>query len=293
MTSTAMTYSHLIDLAHETWEFAKAFANSAFASAFLSALAGAGLGVWGAQRVAERANRAKELLESLRQANAVIVLATTIANHAFSLKRQYINPLSERYFKDREIALSHQASILKGESPEPVVFQAEMTKITPVVVPIDALKNLVYSAQLMPGRALALVAVVEQTVSELTHAIGLRTDLIDAFRSESLPEHIFCFDYYGMRREDGNTNSLYHDAMVAITKYTDDLGFFAVELADEMQLHARAVREKLVKLHKDAPMANSVDFAAARESGLIPPRENYESWLSGFKKKGTQARPND
>ncbi len=162
-----------------------------------------------------------------------------------------------------------------------------MTKITPVTVPLDALKNLVYSAQLMPGRSLALVAIVEQTVNELTHAIGIRTEQIDAFRSGSLPEHIFCLDYYGMKRMDGNTNSMYHDSMVAITQYTDDLGFFAVELAEEMQTHARAVREKLVKLRKDVPKASSVDFAPARESGLIPPRENYESWLSGFKKKDT------
>lgn len=162
-----------------------------------------------------------------------------------------------------------------------------MTKITPVTVPLDALKNLVYSAQLMPGRSLALVAVVEQTVAELTHAIDIRSNLIDAFRSESLPEHIFCFDYYGMRRVDGNTNSMYHDAMVAITQYTDDLGFFAAELAEEMQELAHAVREKLVKLRKDAPKVSSVDFAPARESGLIPPRENYESWLSGFKRQNT------
>lgn len=282
-----MTYGPLTHLAQETWGILQDFANSPFASAFLSALAGAGLGVLGAQRVAERATRAKELLDSLRQANAVIVLATTIANHAFSLKRQYISPLSERYFKDREIALAHQASILKGESPGPISFQAEMTKITPVVVPLDALKNLVYSAQLMPGRSLALVAIVEQTVSELTHAIGIRTELIDGFRSEPLPNHIFCFDYYGIKREDGNTNALYHDAMVAIVQYTDDLGFFAAELADEMQTHARAVREKLVKLRKDAPKVSSVDFAPARKSGLIPPRENYESWLSGFKKQDT------
>jgi hypothetical protein len=282
-----MTNTDLIHLAADAWAIVRDFANSAFASAFLSALAGAGLGVWGAQRVAERGARARELLDGLRQANAVIVLATSIANHAFSLKRQYISPLSERYFKDREIALAHQSRIQRGESPDPILFQAEMTKITPVTVPLDALKHLIYSAQLMPGRSLALVAIVEQTVSELTHAIGIRSELIDAFRKESLPEHIFCFDYYGMRRRDGNTNAMYHDSMVAITQYTDDLGFFAAELAEEMQAHARVVRKKLVRLRRDAPKASSVDFAPARESGLIPPRENYESWLSGFKKQDT------
>jgi hypothetical protein len=280
-----MTFSNWIELLQQGWEVLRSFANSAFASAFLSALAGAGLGVWGAQRVAERAARAKELLESLRQANAVIVLATTIANNAFSLKRQYITPLSERYFKDREVAIAHQASILSGKSPTPIAFEAEMTKITPVTIPLDALKNLVYSAQLMPGRALALVAIIEQTASELTHAVEMRSEQIDTFRSADLPHDIFCQDYYGMKRRDGNTNSMYHDSMVAITQYTDDLGFFGAELADEMQNHAIAVRAKLLKFRKDIPKASTVDFSAARESGLLPPRENYESWLSGFRKQ--------
>jgi len=280
-----MNSAHWIELLQQAGEGIRNFANSAFASAFLSALAGAGLGVWGAQRVAERGARAKELLESLRQANAVIVLATTIANHAFSLKKQYISPLSQRYFKDRDVAVAHNASILSGESPAPISFQAEMTKITPVTIPLDALKNLVYSAQLMPGRSLALVAIVEQTANELTHALEMRTEQIDTFRSEDLPEDIFCQDYYGIKRQDGNTNSMYNDSMVAITQYTDDLGFFAAELADEMQTHAIAVRAKLLKFRKDVPKASSVDFSPAREAGLIPPRENYESWLSGFKKQ--------
>ncbi|SOD53712.1 hypothetical protein SAMN06296416_102550 [Pseudoxanthomonas wuyuanensis] len=269
----------------QIWAVLSDFANSAFASASLSALAGAGLGVWGAQRVAERGARGKELLESLRQANAVIVLATTIANHAFALKRQHISPLSQRYFKDRDIALAYHASILNGGSPKPISFQAEMTKITPVTIPLDALKNLVYSAQLMPGRALALVAIVEQSVCELTNAIEMRTEQIDTFRSAALPEHIFFQDYYGLQRRDGDTNSMYHDSMVSITQYTDDLGFFSTELADEMQTHAGLVRDKLLKFRKDVPKVSTVDFSPARESGLIPPRENYESWLSGFKKQ--------
>lgn len=285
-----MNFANGIELLQHSWDGVRNFANSAFASAFLSALAGAGLGVWGAQRVAERAARAKELLESLRQANAVTVLATTIANNAFSLKRQYISPLSERYFKDRDIALAYHEAILSGKSPTLIAFVAEMTKITPVTMPLDALKNLVYSAQSMPGRALALVAMIEQTANELTHAVEIRSEQIDAFRSADLSHDIFCQDYYGMRRRDGNTNSIYHDSMVAITQYTDDLGFFSAELADEIQSHAVAVRTKLLKFRKDVPKASTVDFSAARESGLLPARDNYKSWLSGFKKQATSPR---
>ncbi|MFZ5636465.1 MAG: hypothetical protein ACOY82_07730 [Pseudomonadota bacterium] len=279
-----MSTDQIIRFLQATFEALSNFANSAFASAFLSALAGAGLGVWGAQRLAERGARAKELLESLRQANATMILATVIANQAFSLKKQYISELADRYFKDREVALEHHAKITNGESPAPISFQAQMTKITPVTVPLDALKNSVYSAQLVPGRSLALVAMIEQSVNELVHAINIRSELIDAFREKSLPEHVFVQDYYALPHDNG-TNSMYHDSMVAIKQYTDDLVFFAVELAEEMQVHASAVRADLLKLRKDAPKASSVDFSPARESALMPPRENYESWLSGFKKQ--------
>src|SRR5690606_41621079 len=132
--------------------------------------------------------------------------------------------------------------------------------------------------------ALALVAIIEQTASELTHAVEMRSEQIDTFRSADLPHDIFCQDYYGMKRRDGNTNSMYHDSMVAITQYTDDLGFFGAALADEMQNHAIAVRAKLLKFRKDIPKASTVDFSAARESCLLPPREYYEYWLSGVRK---------
>lgn len=280
-----MNTDQFFEILQFAWSQASTFANSAFASAFLSALAGAGLGVWGAQLVAERGTRTRELLEGLRQANAVMVLSTIIVNQALSLKRQHVSPLSERYFKDREVALAYHKKVLNGESPAPIVFQAEMVKVSPVAMPLDALKNLVYSAQLMPGRALALVAMIEQYSNELTHTVGLRTELIDSLRGTSLPHELFFQDYYGIERRDGNTNSMYYDSMVAITQYTDDVAFFASELAEEMQAYAKAVREKLVKFRKDAPKASTIDFAGARESGLLPPKDNYASWLAGFKEQ--------
>ena len=266
------------------WENFRGFLNSAFISAFLSALAGAGLGVWGAQRLAERSVRRKELLDALRQANALIVLATTISNQALSLKKQHIAPLSAIYFEERKDAEATNEVLLSGGTPEKRIhFKAEMVHITPLTVPIDALKNLTYSAQLMPGRALALVAMVEQSLTELSHAVGMRSQQIELFKNQNLPMELFVQNYFGLKRRDGNTDSLYHDSMVAITQYTDDVAFFAAELSDDLQVHAGRVREKLLTLTKDASKVSTVDFSGPRKSGLMPPRENYESWLSGFK----------
>jgi len=269
------------------WESVRAFLNSTFMSAFLSALAGAGLGVWGAQRVTERSTRRKELLDALRQANALVVMATTISNQALTMKKQHIAPLSTKYFEERKDAESMNETILKGGSPTRTKpFKAEMVHITPPTVPIDALKNVAYSAQLIPGRALALVAMVEQSLTELGHALGVRSKQIESFKARIVSQELFVQDYFGLKRRDGGTDALYHDSMVAITEYTNDVAFFGAELADEVQAHAVRVRELLVKLTKTVPEVSTVDFSGPRESGLMPPRENYKSWLSGFKSKG-------
>lgn len=263
---------------------ARIFLNSSFVSAFLSALAGAGLGVWGAQRLAERSSRRRELRDALRQANAIVVLATTISNQSLSVKKQHIAALSKTYFEQRKVAEATNDVLLNGDKPErPIHFQAEMVHITPLTSPIEALKSLTYAAQLMPGRALALVAMVGQSLTQLAHAVSTRSKQIELFKAADMPMELFVQSYFGLRRRDGNTDALYHDSMVAITQYTDDVAFFGAELAEELQAHASRVREKLLTLTKDAGKASTVDFSEARESGLMPPRQNYESWLKGFK----------
>src|SRR5690606_36068966 len=114
----------------EVLESLRGFLNSAFISAFLSALAGAGLGVWGAQRLAARAARRRELLDALRQANALIVLAATISNQALSVKRQHVAPLSTTYFTERKDAEARNEVLLSGGTPKGVGhFKAEMVHI--------------------------------------------------------------------------------------------------------------------------------------------------------------------
>ena len=266
------------------WESIRSFLNSAFISAFLSALAGAGFGVLGAQRLAERSIRRKELTDSYRRANAIVVLAGTIANHALQLKKQHIAPLTKNYFEQRTESERINELILRGQTPQgPINFQAELVKITPITVPIDALKQLIYSSTTVPGRALALVTVAEQSVAELSHAIETRSEQIEIFSMSNMPQELLWQAYFGFKRRDGNTDAMYHDAMVAIESYTDDLAFFCAELAGELQKHAERLHKKLVVFARDTPKPSTIDFSGPIKSGLMPSREKYESWLSGFK----------
>jgi len=253
-------------------------------SASLSALAGAGLGVWGAKRVADRASERKELLEALRQANALTVLATTIANQTLSLKKQHVQELAANYFADRERAEAFNNAVLSGNPPSGALhFKAEMLYVTPLTLPIEALKNLTLSSSLMPGKALAILSVLEQAIAELNSTISQRTQHIDAFKRATIPQDVFAQCYFGLQQRDGSTDRTFHDLMVALRGYTDDVAFFASEFAEELQAHAERLRVRVAKIQRNPPKATKVDFSNARASGLIPPKEAYADWSSGFK----------
>lgn len=272
------------------WSAALGFLNSEFIAAFLSALAGAGLGVWGAQRIALRIATRTELLGALRQANAVMVLAYTIANNTLGLKKQYVKNLAGQYEADREAAQRAVTQMSRGEKPNMPTVQADMTTITPHTLPLDALRNLLFAGNVMPGKVLALATMIDQSAAELSHAINIRNDLIEEFKKSDAPEHIRWHDFFGLKRPDGNTNALYADSMRAIALYTDDLIFFSSELAKELELFAIGLKSKLDRLKVDSPKAASVDFSDATSQGLMPARDQYESWLSGVQSEKVSSR---
>jgi hypothetical protein len=275
----------MVSLAIDTWRVVYGFVGSSLFGTFLSTLVGAGFGAWGAQRLSERALQTHELLESLRKANAIIVLAATITNNALSLKGQFVKPLTDRYFSDRKAAETHNKSVLGGFNPPPQVFQAELTKFTPLVAPVEALGNIALEGALMPGRALALTVMLQKSIAELSSAIALHTSLVDNFYAGNLPPEIYCQDYFGLKRRDGNENRMYHDALIAVRQYNNDVIFFGSELSDELHAHGQKVRAKLVRRRKGVPKVSSVDFSHPTKLGLMPPRSDYEGWLSGIRQQ--------
>lgn len=283
MASSELFSPQILQYVSESFDGLRGFLNSTFISAFLSALAGAGFGVWGAQRLAARTARKAELQEGLSQANALIVWAAMVANEALSMKKQHVAPITEAYFKDRKYFDGIREKLLRGEGVPPQKLCFDFISIPPIRVPIDALKNSAYSGRLVPGRALVLVSALDQYLNLLSLSLELRSEQINKFKSKkNTPEELRDY-YFGFERE-GGKDSVYHDSMLAIKLYTNDVAFFGVELADELQTHADELQQKLKMISHDVPKKTRADFSEARNSGLLPPRENYESWLKGFPK---------
>ena len=278
-----MPTPEIIPLATSFLVTAQEFLSSNFFGEFFASLAGAGFGVWGAQNLAERSLRRKELSESLRQTNAAILLAGTITNNVIATKRQFIEPYSTEYFKEQERAKKFNESLLAGLSvPSKPGFLCNFTKPPPLVTSLDHLKNLTHLAPLGSGKALVHVAMMEQAAVNLSDAIELINKQIDLFKHSEFRDEELIRNFFGLKRPNGKTDALYADAITGLKMYADDLIFFGCELTNELHRHALDIREKLLRLSPNVSEVNSVDFAKAEELGLIPPRESYKDWLVGF-----------
>lgn len=256
------------------------FLNSSFVSASVSALAGAAFGAWGAGLATARAARKKELGDALRQANAAVVLGMTALDAIYSLKKQHVVPLFDEFELSRRELEAHLYE--RSHSGQQVKVKFNMLHLSPLKLPIDGLNGLVMAGQMMPGRALALTAMLEQTLVEHQVALEHRYRVIEELRSSSAGLEEKMRIYFGFPDKEGGSNLMFKTSMEALKLYTDDLAFFVVELVEDLLEHAANVAAKLRKIDRSAPRALAADLSLLKESGLIPSKENYESWLSGY-----------
>lgn len=216
-------------LAKLSWGTFEKFLNSQFVSAFLSSLFGAGLGAWSAYKFAERSSRVKELKDSLRQFDAVAIFSVGVLNEALAMKKQYIKPLTEKYFKERVKAEQLHQKLLKGEAvKEEVIFEAELTQSASVATPSESIKNLILSSNSTSGKTLMLSLMLEQSIINYSNLNNMRNNLINDFQSKEFStQDEFLQDYFGLKKKNGKTQRTYHDSMQGISQYLDDIIFFS------------------------------------------------------------------
>ncbi len=260
------------------------FLNSSFVSASISALAGAALGAWGAGVATARATRRKELRDAFRQANASLVLAKTALDQIYSVKKQNVQPIVGEFYVGRAAFERERSAPASTQSVVTVHFN--LMHLSPLALPLSGLGNIVGSGQMMPGKALALVAMLEQSAKDHENALVHRAKVIEELRGSTAPVEEKACIYYGFPLPDRGSNMMFKSSIDAVGLYTDDLAFFSLELVEVLARHAQVVRQKLVKVDRSAPKASAVDLDSLKMSGLVPNRENYESWLSGYIEDG-------
>jgi hypothetical protein len=260
---------------------------STFAVSFVGALAGAAAGAWGAQRVIERVRRREELLREIRNTNAAVMVAFTIANTALGMKAQLVRPMADRFRKDLE-ALRKHVSIpqLTGAPKGKFSFQADLQTFFAPSLPVDTLKTLVFDRISAFGKALSLVVQIENAIAGLSRSTEERRGLIADFKTHPMDD-AWAFRYFGEKSPSGHTHREYADLVDVISSFTDDVIYFSGSLVEELVAHAQILHDAFSKRYgQGAPKVSSPDFSGPKKSGLYPSVSDYGAWEQWITERG-------
>jgi len=262
------------------------FANSSFTTSLVGAIAGAFAGAYVAQRVAERAKLRDELIREIRHVNAAMGLAFGIANSAMATKSQHVLPLKQAYEDEVRRHEAWKASVPSLSAHQPTAYSLgiEFNTFPTVYAPIAALQDFVYTRINIVGRPINLVITLTETLQNLATAIDHRGKLVSDFKSKKMPPGASLpAMFFGLPYGQGTVNQEYPGTIHAISRYTDCVIWFSVELADNLQSHGLAIASRYEKsFGRPAPRVSLCDFTAARTSGLVPQDDEFKDWQSGF-----------
>ena len=260
--------------------------NSNLTIAFVGGLTGAIGGALGAQYIAERMKRREERVREIRSTNAAIMTCFSICNAALMVKNQHVEPMRAEFDKQKaDLEMFRQRKAAGNSSDnQGHEMRADLRLFPAPVVPIDTLKTLVFERISVYGRPLALVSVLEQSLTGLAQTIAHRGRLVQRFQSGVIPMERFAYHYFGLPQVSGETDQEYSDVVSAISSYTDDVAFFSSLLCQDLIKHGEQVRALVAKpSDMSVPKVSKADFSGPKAKGLLPSDKNYADWLAGFK----------
>lgn len=268
------------------WEAIKSFANSAFVTSLLGALAGAFAGATAAQRIAELSKHREELLREMRNTNAAIALAFGVCNTFLSLKKQHVKSLKENYDVQKASLLEFNRKRKTGEIQRDVAFkfQADLQTLQPQALPMDTLRIVVFERLSIVGRPLNLVVTLTQTAQCLEESLAKRNTLIEGYKTEFAKDSQGLAPlYFGLPYGEGHIDLGYPGTIDAIYSQTDDGIFFSNLLCKDLHDHGERLSDEFKKKFKDdPPRISEVDFTTASAAGLMPDEKNYVDWVKAF-----------
>lgn len=270
----------LVSMAHWLW----IVLNSSFSTALFGACAGAFAGAYVSQRIIERGKRKNDLRGELRSTNAAIMVAATICNSYLGFKKQFARPLLQNFEQSKQALLAYAELRKAGRADVPQHhFQAELHDFSLPLVPVETLKDLVYTKLSLVGRPLSAVAHVEQSVTGLISVMDKRRQFAERVQSGAVPDQQLPNYYFGLPLPSGHRDETYPDLVSAIDSYANDIIAFSHYLCDDLIAHGNRVRAAYVKDYgTKIPKVTTIDFSGPRASGLFPPDDEYAAWSAGF-----------
>jgi hypothetical protein len=274
------------DFLISTWtaQTLKEFFNSNFVStisgAFIGALFGALFGARAAQHIAERSKIRDELTKEIRITNAAIMVAGTICNSLLTLKKQNLRQMKETFDQKKREFLSLQNSQAENRKFE-IQFDLETLKLP--LLPLPVLQKQLFENLSIGGRPLATMAALEQATDSLGASMVERNQLITQYQTEGETGPAFIPIYFGLRQSNGVTDQRYAATLDAIYSYTNDGIFFSDLLSRDLTAYGKRLAERYKNsTGEEAPKISEINQANAEQASLMPNKDEYASWLSGF-----------
>ncbi len=252
------------------------FAESAIGISIISTFLAAFAGTWGAQLLAEKNIRRRELLAEIRGINASIALAFNTANTYITTKKQHVIGMVEQYGCQRAARQAHSDGLKRGSIPKDKIFvyQADLQTIYPPFSPIDELRSILRDKISPDGKALVLLTPLIQSVRGLDESIAQRNAWIEEFKVLTENESYKAALYFGTQYAEGRIDERYPALMSAIAKQTDDCIAFSIMIAQSLNRYG--IR-KAKELGRGPPKIAAPNFEKAKD--LIPDMAPYSGWL--------------
>lgn len=256
-------------------------------SNFSAALAGAGVGAYAAQRIAEQSERKRKALEEIRATNAAISLTFTLANLFLNVKEQHLLRLVKTYHEQRQKVLVVEEQRCSGGVPPavPISIQADFQDLSLPPTLVDVLKQLLFERISPSGKSLIAFTTLTQSMGGLVDAMEGRNRVIIELREKQPDSRRLIEVFFGIADSAGHVDGRYFSYIGAIDSYNDDCIFYSQVLLDGLVRHGKRLSLGL----KDAPLISEPDFSKAAAKGLLPSPDRYQEWISGIRSPETSS----
>jgi hypothetical protein len=255
----------------------------------LVALAGAYFGAKTAQGTAARNKFRDDITKEIRDTNAAISLAFVVCNSGMQVKRQHLLPLNFDFECRRKGLLEHLHKCKTGEIPGDAPYDLKIGLLGLPVPSIasDTLRSHVLDRLSVVDRPLNLAVSASESSAALVQALINHNALIKEFREAGGAENKdFIARYFGLPGTQ-ETDEVYKNTLEAMELHVNSLIYFTHMLCGDLKEHGETLLVKYRKRvkSKSVQRITEIDFSKAHADKLIPPDEQFASYVSAFVKR--------
>lgn len=258
----------------------------ALTSAVIGTAGGAYAGAWAAQRIGKKAAEREATEQQMRDINAAIQLAYSVANPCINMKEQFVLPLLGHYEAQHATVHHYHSLMLQGRlSPSTGVHLGSFAFRTfePQRPPVSRLENVVLEKLRPRGRVQTLAVVLTQVLASLNTTVSEYNQLAREFRDQDIERPEVIARIFAIPSDRGDVDQRFRDTVRLLGELTDNCIFFSYLICMDLQEQGNELRQQHPKIFRGAARrVVRIDFSPAIHKGLVPSIDDYPDWKAGF-----------